>query len=115
MAEITEITYRPRPDGPMDLNPARGFAMFGAYRVRYDDDFTVLIPHSGYVGTVSAYPLDPDIDEHRQIIVQSAERIRADLRDSQAHPGSANSRGGDITTHGECPCAAPRSSQPSSP
>ena len=71
MAEIVDITYL-----TYDGAPSEGYGLLGGYRVRYDDGFNVLLPHDGYVGTVGAEPLDPDDDDHRAVIVESAERIR---------------------------------------
>lgn len=34
--------------------------LLGVYEVVYEDGVTVLVPHTGYVGTVSAIPLDLD-------------------------------------------------------
>lgn len=71
MPEIVEIAYVPNDDAPLD-----GYGILGGYRVRYDDDFTIFLPHAGYVGTVGSIPLDPDDDEHRAILAESAERLR---------------------------------------
>lgn len=71
MAEIVEITYRANENAPLE-----GYGLLGGYRVRYDDGFNVLLPHTGEVGTVGAIPLDPDDEEHRAVLAESAERMR---------------------------------------
>jgi hypothetical protein len=55
------ITYVPNPTEP---TPSQVFndenVLFGLYRVRFDDGWTVAIPHTGWPNTISAEPLDPD-------------------------------------------------------
>lgn len=69
------ITYKPHPN-------VRRFSdekqVLGGYYVRYEeDDFTAFIPHVGWLGTVSAEPLDPDEPEHRDVILAEAGRMKA--------------------------------------
>lgn len=53
-----------------------GQHVFGAYKVRFEDGFTVMIPHVGWPNTISADPLDVEDDEHRAVIVEHADRVR---------------------------------------
>lgn len=73
MSEIVEITYVPRETAIESWSEQ---IVLGCYRVRYDDEFQVLMPHVGWSGTLSAEPLDPSDDEHWNLLVQAAERIR---------------------------------------
>jgi hypothetical protein len=68
MSEIVEYVSNPEP-----IVFADGQAVFGAYKVTFDDGCVVMLPHTGWPGTISEDPLDVEDDEHRAVLVASAE------------------------------------------
>jgi hypothetical protein len=71
------IEYVPNPKKPTTAQVFNGENMlFGFYKVRFPDGWTVAVPHSGWAGTISEEPLDPENDEHRAVILAAAERAK---------------------------------------
>jgi hypothetical protein len=63
-------TYRVR-DGGQAVH-----GLIGMYEVKFTDGCTVMMPHTGWEGTISAEPQDVDYPEHRAIIVDDARRAK---------------------------------------
>lgn len=60
----------------VDHDEVRYSQLLGCYQVRFADGMTALVPHVGWLHTVSAEPLDFDGEpEHRAIVRESALRL----------------------------------------
>ena len=69
------VSYIPAPDGPQQTSQYDGspIFLFGAYKVRFEDGFTYLQPHTGFYNE----PLPVDDPEVQQVLIAQAEEGRA--------------------------------------
>lgn len=74
------ITYKVRP-GAIS---GEGRQVLGLYFVNYADGFRAAIPHVGWPSTVSEEPLNPDVPEHRAIILEQAAYMRSEYEAREA-------------------------------
>lgn len=79
MAEVTYSPYEP----PHDLgwqNSSSGWYqtyLFGIYKVRFEDGFTVATAHTASPRTIGAEPIDLDLNPgYRDFLIEEAERVR---------------------------------------
>lgn len=83
MTEPT-IEYIPCPNAPTPFESSNNaHFVFGFYKVRFPDNFTVMLPHQGWVNTISATPLDLDDPEERSVILQQADLAYMDYQTSR--------------------------------
>lgn len=70
---MPEVTYVPN-DEPFVLVEE---TVFGRYQVKFEDGFTYMLAHTGYPGTVSEEPVDPDLNPgFREALIQDAIEAR---------------------------------------
>ena len=80
MTPTATIKYEPF-DEPLGIPGSR--VVFGGYHVTYADGIRIWIPHTGYIGTISAEPLNPENPEERQLLLNGAQDVRDDMTASE--------------------------------
>lgn len=74
MTPLPDVAYVPR-DEPLLLGGARW--LYGHYRVKLDDGFHSLTPHTARAGTVSVEPVDLDLNPRfREALIDGALKAR---------------------------------------
>lgn len=74
---LVSINYTPNPEAR--FYPEGEPVLFGTYRLEFDDHFAVLLPHTGYRGTVSEDRLDIEDPEIQRHLMAAAEGIKEGL------------------------------------
>lgn len=72
---VEAVWYEPRAT-PHVFRESDGLALFGTYKARFSDGFTIAIPHTGYRGTVSEDPVDLAVETHAAWMRRRAQEMR---------------------------------------